>query len=482
MVGKNGNIYDFSDFRLIPDEGRLLKNGIPIQLTPKAFELLVFLVENKGRLVTKSDFIDEFWKDAIVEEAAISRCIWTIRTALGDDPRRHVFVETVPKRGYRFVADVTESLTSESDTLITVPPRPFGLRRMVLVTVLAALTLVGAINYLFVLEIPGGSANTVAAERGTPNDDAYRLFIQGMYAYEKRTPEDARRAVELFEQATQLDHSFARAWAAKARALRYSAIMNNRGDISSEIKGSFAAIDHALSVDPELSEGYSARCELLAFYEFDFSSAEEACRRAVQLKPDSAIARVINARFLSSRGRHAEALDQIKVAIDLQPGSVYYQRNLGVSLFYSRSYDDAAKHLTRVLEMEKGFDSSIPWLVSTLAMQGRLDEAFKWSMEWQARRLSDEHLSLLRKSYAESGWVGFVNQQLMVQEAGPRLNFAVACQYALVGNFDRAFELLEKSLARREWGIAFLEVDPRLDSLRADPRFADLLARSRKRD
>ena len=99
-------IFEFGDFRLIPGEGLLLRNGEPISLPPKAFEVFVLLVERNGHVVTRSEIIDMVWEETFVEEAAISKAIWAIRQVLEDDSTVPKFVQTVPKRGYRFVAPV----------------------------------------------------------------------------------------------------------------------------------------------------------------------------------------------------------------------------------------------------------------------------------------------------------------------------------------------------------------------------------------
>jgi len=100
--------FEFGDFRLIPGEGLLLRNGVPIPMGPKILETLVFLIERRGRLVQKSELMDQVWADCFVEENALSKSVWSIRSALGEDPKKPRFIQTVPKRGYRFVGEVKE--------------------------------------------------------------------------------------------------------------------------------------------------------------------------------------------------------------------------------------------------------------------------------------------------------------------------------------------------------------------------------------
>jgi Tol biopolymer transport system component/DNA-binding winged helix-turn-helix (wHTH) protein len=106
MVNQLKQLYEFGSFRLDPDERLLLRDGKPVQLTPKVFDLLLLLIENKGRLLEKEDLMRSLWQDSFVEESNLSFNISILRKALGEDPKKRQYIETVPKRGYRFIADV----------------------------------------------------------------------------------------------------------------------------------------------------------------------------------------------------------------------------------------------------------------------------------------------------------------------------------------------------------------------------------------
>jgi len=101
-------MYEFGPFRLIPEERQLLRDNQPVPLTPKCFDLLVVLVENTGHLIEKDQLLKRIWPDSFVEEANLSVNMSALRRALGEGPNKHQYVETVPRRGYRFVAGVTE--------------------------------------------------------------------------------------------------------------------------------------------------------------------------------------------------------------------------------------------------------------------------------------------------------------------------------------------------------------------------------------
>jgi TolB-like protein/DNA-binding winged helix-turn-helix (wHTH) protein/Tfp pilus assembly protein PilF len=108
MVEQTRHIYEFGSFQLIPEERQLLRDNQPVPLTPKTFDMLVVLVENSGHLIEKSELLKRIWPDSFVEEANLSVNVSALRRALGEGPNEHQFVETVPRRGYRFVADVKE--------------------------------------------------------------------------------------------------------------------------------------------------------------------------------------------------------------------------------------------------------------------------------------------------------------------------------------------------------------------------------------
>jgi eukaryotic-like serine/threonine-protein kinase len=101
--------YEFGEFVLEPESRKLLRNGTPVPLTPKALDTLVILVRNSGQIVSKDRLLNEIWPDAFVEEATLSQNIFTIRRALGQRPDGAQFIETVPKHGYRFVAELREA-------------------------------------------------------------------------------------------------------------------------------------------------------------------------------------------------------------------------------------------------------------------------------------------------------------------------------------------------------------------------------------
>lgn len=101
--------YEFGEFRLEPSNGLLLRGTKNIALTHKAIEFLALLIERRGETVSKEEILDVLWHDTFVDENNLAVTVSTLRRALGEGPHENRFIETVPKRGYRFVADATET-------------------------------------------------------------------------------------------------------------------------------------------------------------------------------------------------------------------------------------------------------------------------------------------------------------------------------------------------------------------------------------
>lgn len=118
MSKRANQLYEFGPFRLDASEHTLLRDGRPISLRPKVFDILLVLIQNHGHLVEKEELMNSVWTEQFVEEGNINKNISMLRQALGEGDSGHKFIETVPKRGYRFIADVRE-VTEHGSDLVT---------------------------------------------------------------------------------------------------------------------------------------------------------------------------------------------------------------------------------------------------------------------------------------------------------------------------------------------------------------------------
>src|SRR5215813_7981994 len=120
-LGKQ-HLYEFGPFRLDTEEGQLLHDGEPVPLTHKAFEMLRVLVENNGHVVAKDDFLNKIWPETFIEEGILTVNIANLRKVLGDDRSTNRYIETVPRRGYRFIASVREVQVESVALVVKEPP------------------------------------------------------------------------------------------------------------------------------------------------------------------------------------------------------------------------------------------------------------------------------------------------------------------------------------------------------------------------
>lgn len=324
------------------------------------------------------------------------------------------------------------------------------------------------------------ASGTPATTRGTNNEEAYRLYLQGMYLADRHNLRTAREAVEVLERAVEIAPDYAQAWAGKAYAHRAVANFIGRRDSNHEdYQKSMEAIKRALSLDGNLAEAYSTLCENKMYYEYDFAEAESACKRATELNPNSPLAHQVFSRYLISRGRFDEAITEIKTTIDLEPASLFNNSLYGINLYYARRYPEAVAQFKRVIAMDENFAHPYYWLYVTLAAQGNESEAFEIFIKWQVKsNIADEAvLQAYRAAYQTFGWQGVMQEQAKQYEQIGERYFEGVEFNAQAGNKDKAFEYLKKSYQQREMWIAYLKVDPRLDPLRSDPRFEELVRR-----
>ena len=191
--------YEFDSFRIDLDERRLINGIRPVPLTPKVFDVLVALVENTGRTIGKDELIDRVWADTFVEDGNLNRNISMLRKVLGEDSRAPHYIRTVPKRGYRFEADVREIVEEAEETRVEkVTKLHLAIREETqeyesrwtrsmwawAIPVAAAVVLLAtALPWIANRE----SAHAAVVEsRGTANDEAYELYRKGRSLWQDR--------------------------------------------------------------------------------------------------------------------------------------------------------------------------------------------------------------------------------------------------------------------------------------------------------
>jgi serine/threonine-protein kinase len=335
------------------------------------------------------------------------------------------------------------------------------------------------VGRLFLARFSTGSSSP-AAVRGTTSEEAYRLYLQGMYLVEKESLADSKRAVELFGQALSLDPNYAKAWAGKARA---HCVFAHWGGSTPDAEFAKAkpAIERALALDGNVAEAHAVLGIIKTDYHWNFAEGEKHFLRAIELAPNSDIFYRWYANRLGAQGRADEAIAMAKTAIDLNPNYVAHQIYYGAALYYARRYDDANTQLRRVAEMDSTNFLVDYFLWRSYHMKGDYPRAYESFMRFQ--RLigtKDEALKSYEAAYVKSGWRAVLVRNLEVvksDNASGSYAYVIAYLSALTGQPDQSFLYLNDAVKNRSLAIPSILGDPTLDSLRGDPRFAELVGR-----
>jgi serine/threonine protein kinase/Tfp pilus assembly protein PilF len=322
-------------------------------------------------------------------------------------------------------------------------------------------------------------SNPPVIKRGTANEEAYRCYLQGKNLTSKRSVKEALKAIENFEKAISLDPGFARAHAGMAFAYRASGSLGG-GLPREQFEKAKIAVNIALELDNNLAEAYAVRGDLKQKYDWDWDGAEKDLLRAIELEPNNDMAHEVYSNLLAESGRFNEAAKELEIATTINPGELVYERDRGRQLYFTRRYDEAIVQLKRVIEVDEDFRTAYSWLWQAYQMKGDEAQAYEWFMKWQ--KLADsEDFKLLEKAYETSGWQGVKRKKLELdkqKEHQPNSNLVfIARLCALLGETEQAIDYLDKAIEKRQSQLIMLKADPTFDSLRGDPRYADLLRR-----
>ncbi len=310
----------------------------------------------------------------------------------------------------------------------------------------------------------------------TQNTGAYQAYLKGRYYWNRRTEEGLKNGLASFEEAIAQDPLYPQAYAGLADSY---IVLAEFGILPSEeaLPKAKAAALKALDLDGSIAEAHASLGKILED-EYDWSGAGREYRTAIRLNPSYATACHWYARYLTKVGRLDEAVLQIKRALELDPLSLIVGAVVGEILFFARRYDEALVEFQKTLDVDPPFAFGHLGVGLVSLFQGRYAEAI------DALRKAVEHSQGSPPNVVHLGIAyalgGMRNEALEIAEAledQPKRKYQLAEIYAALGDRDRAFMLLEEAWAQRSLWMRYIKVDPCIDSLRDDPRFADLARR-----
>jgi DNA-binding winged helix-turn-helix (wHTH) protein/Tfp pilus assembly protein PilF len=462
---------DFSigDRRVQPSRNRIDGPAGPVQLEPKVMAVLTCLAGRRGEVVSKEELVREVWDGRFVSDDVVWRSIGELRRALGSS-----WIQTIPKRGYRMVAP--GEAEPAAPALSAPPPEPRRLipRGLLAVAFLLGFGALAAALLVSARRAPDGAPTTPPATRPAAHD----AYLEGLWFLNRGTPDDLRKSIAAFEKAVSLDPRSAAAHAGLADALHLLTLSGGLPPREAYPRAE-AEARRALALDPARADTRATLGSILFRYHRDGTAAEAEFRRALALDFNAATVHHDYAWLLVAERRFDEALQEIRRAQELSPLSVRANADVGWVLFRARLYPEAVHQMERTLRMEPRFLGARHCLERALVLSGRPGEALAHAREG-ARQEGMPEADLAALPVDPGVALRRIDAWRLArarQKSGAS-PYALAAWYAQLGDADHAFAELERASVERDPSLVSADVDPAFDPLRADPRFAAVVAQS----
>ena len=419
------NQIQFGDFELDAERFELRRGMDRIKLERIPMELLIMLARSGGRLVQREEVVRAIWGEGhfLEIDSAINTAVRKLRRVLGDDAKRPAFIETVPGKGYRFLAK----------------------------------------NHI-----------------GGPPQEAMALYQRGLHFWNRKTPDSYLEAIRLYQKSIDADPSQALPYLGLAKTWIMFGIhgLQNPHEVYPRAR---AAAAKALEIDPRLAEAHTSMGDIAKGYDWDWVAAEKNYLRALEIDPRCAVAHQWYANLLSIMGRHQEALRHATEAQMLDPLSVGPAGFVAFTLLRAARYREALRQSQSALTLEP--NSPIAnWfagqVLTALKRFGEAESAF-FSAAANSRGAS-MYLAALGFIYGVSGKAAQAEgilgklEQLAAERYVSPLDQAIVC--IALERTDAAFEYLSAALDQRVMRMTELAM-PMFQRLRGDARYREITGR-----
>jgi eukaryotic-like serine/threonine-protein kinase len=327
--------------------------------------------------------------------------------------------------------------------------------------------------------MPGDDSGEI--RQAQVNPAAHLAYLRGRFFWNRWDADSLRRSIECYQEAIGADPSYAQAWAGLADS--YSILGNtNAMPPADAYPKARAAAERGLQLDPGLAELHASLGYVHRFFDWDWRAAERRLLRALTLNPGYATARRWYAQFLSGMGRHEEAIAEGERALELDPLSLIIHAAVGDIFYYAREYERSLVYYGKCLEMDPNFGPGNTDIARSLDQLGRsgeaLDHFIRGTADASGNAPPSAGLAILLHRTGQAVEATEMIERL-VEESAQRFvsPWGLASYFAIAGEPAAALDWLERAYAEKDGTLVWLNVHPRLDSLRHEPRFRDLLRR-----
>jgi TolB-like protein/Tfp pilus assembly protein PilF len=316
------------------------------------------------------------------------------------------------------------------------------------------------------------------AKTYTTNSEAYRLYLQGRFYWNKREENDFRRAIEYFDQAIAIDPNYALAYAGLADAY---ALLSTFGYMPPR-QGCPKALQYArqaMALDASLAEPHTTIAYVALTYDYDLAASELEFKRAIELNTNYATAHQWYAEMLTCSGRFDEALAEFHRALEIEPLSLPINWDLSRFFYMSRKYDESLAQHKKTIELDPGFARAHRTFSELYKIKGDFPNAVEERARYCDLIAQPEEAALIRSTFSKEGWPGLTRLVTRGKSFLKDINnsYIRAKAYLDQGDKDRALAELNELYENRGSSLIWLKVEPQLDPLRDDPRFKDLMRR-----
>lgn len=450
----------FDRFELRANERRLLRDGKPVAISGKCFDLLAILLEHQGATVSRERLYALLWPEGFVEDGNLTQTVYVLRRLLDPSGRGRRYIETIPRHGYRFAVPVMSR--TQPAAHMRRPP----LWRVTATAVLCAMTML----------LAGASLQTSGAPLSS---DAAVSYAIGVYHWNMRTDAEVDRSVHYFSDTVKEAPASALGYAGLADAY---AIKADGTDANSPQERRYLTLaeryrDEALARDPNNVEALTVAAFISERFYNDRDLAERLYARALTLNPHYATAHHWHAILRFSKGDIAGAVAEWEEAHRLEPTSEVISRWLGTGYLYARRPERAIAMFGETIGLQP--HDAEAWLNLSAAQEqrGSYREALR-TLD-TLRKLAPhkrEYTIPLEARLTALSHHGAIDQrtlsEMRVLAAHKHMHGDVfAFFFAAIGRKNEAFAQLRRDRALTPLDLTMIKFDPRLDPLRSDSRF-----------
>src|SRR5499427_4005448 len=383
-MATSSEVFHFDEFTLDVPERRLLRGTEAVRLSPKVYDVLVALVQQRGRLVTKDELLTRLWPGSFVEEGSLNVHLSALRKALGEDARRPTYIETVARSGYRFIAAV------RCDSEVEKPFAPSAVARPV---------------------------------------ELYELVGRGRSHLLSDSFFELPAAVDAFRSAIEIDPTYAPAHAGLARARCVQAVFRAVPHQEAFAEAKASAL-RALAMDSASADAQVALGTVLFLSEWAWTAAERSLQRALEINLDHTEALLQYGALQEALGRLDDGLRCKQQALARDPRSPGVLVQIAVSYCHQRKYNDTLVWARRALDVDPNHLLAGQFINHVYLKIGDVNRFAVWTVSMAIEfGLPEEKVAVLKQVtadmqqvYSRAGLSG-VGEFLVDQITNPRMDF-----------------------------------------------------------